>query len=88
MTYAEVGALNGLTADAVENDARYIRKFIPGFAEDGFKIRELAYYQCYRAEFTEENKQIKREQGIRAMMLAIKQDIVENMPYANLALFI
>jgi|GEM_PF-6382381 len=88
MTYGEVGILNGITADAVEGDVRYIRKFIPGFAEDGFKIREVAYYQCYRAEFTEENKQNKREQGLKALLDAIQTDIRESMPYENLTFFV
>lgn len=89
MVYAEVARVTGLTYDIVEADARYIRKFIPGFAESGeLKIRELSYYVCYRAEFTDDNKQNKREQGIRAMQLAIKQDITENLPYENMTFYI
>ncbi|MET4561547.1 hypothetical protein ABIA69_002715 [Lysinibacillus parviboronicapiens] len=89
MVYAEVARVTGLTYDIVEGDVRYIRKFIPGFAESGeLKIRELSYYVCYRAEFTDDNKQNKCEQGIRAMQLAIKQDITENLPYENMTFYI
>ncbi|WP_427108653.1 hypothetical protein [Lysinibacillus xylanilyticus] len=88
MVYAEVARVTGLTYDIVEGDVRYIRKFIPDFAENGeLKIRELSYYVCYRAEFTDDNKN-KREQGIRAMKLAIKEDITENLPYGNMTFYI
>ncbi|MEK4081574.1 hypothetical protein [Solibacillus sp. FSL K6-1126] len=89
MTYAEVGLKLSLTGDAVESDVRYIRKFLPGFAEGGeLKVRELAYYVCYRGEFTDDNVKNKREQGIRAMQQAIKQDIMENLPYENMTFYI
>jgi len=86
MTYNEVARLNGITDDIVDHDLRYIRSFIPEFAVDGFKIRELAYYQCFRHAIGEE-KQGKRERGIRPMMKAIKQDRIENSLYNDLILF-
>lgn len=89
MTYQEVANVLGITYDTVETDVRYIRKFISGFAEGGeLKIRELAYYVCFRGEVNGTNGKNKREQGIRELQQAIKRDIDENLPYNDLTFFV
>lgn len=72
--------MNNVNPSEVEHDVRYIRNNgIPSFAENGFRIRELAYYQCFLLE--KENTPNSREPAMKALIDAIKQDQKENSLY-------
>lgn len=87
MTYDEVAKIVKVPRTTVDNDLRHIRGFISDFAAEGFKIREISYYACYRSKMTDENKHGVRSEAMKALLEAIRQDYKENFPYKNLTFF-